>query len=81
MQESEAKVFFCHNLMLNFHELLDYLQTTHQQVWQSHKDEFMEHYERKSQDTLSYYLSKYPQKKKIMVDPSIKSLVQPCNYS
>lgn len=81
MKESEAKVFFCHNLMLNFQELLEYLQTVHSEMWKSHKDSFMEYYERKAQETLSYYLSKYPQKSKLMIDQSIRKQVKQCDYS
>jgi hypothetical protein len=41
----------------------------------------MEIYEKKAQQTLSYYLVKYPQKKKMFIDPSIRKSIHLCNYS
>jgi hypothetical protein len=41
----------------------------------------MELYEKKAQQALNFYLVKYPQKKKVFIDPSIRKAIRPCNYS
>jgi hypothetical protein len=41
----------------------------------------MQIYQKKAQQTISYYLIKYPQKKKKFIDPSIKKSIKPCDYS
>lgn len=81
MQESEAKVFFCQNFMINFEAFLSKIQTIRPEIWSERKNDIMDFFESKIQETMQYYLTKYPQKKKVFIESSIKNKIRSFNYS
>jgi hypothetical protein len=63
----DAKVFFTHNMALNFQNMIEYFWKNHPNLWARDKGAIIRHFEDESLNTLEFMMIKYPQKKKINV--------------
>lgn len=67
LSESDAKVFFTHNLALNFQHMIDYFWHRVEEFWKLHRESLIRHFEEQSMRTLDFMMVKYPQKKKTFI--------------
>jgi hypothetical protein len=79
--DSDCRLFFCINMVLGFHAMSEFLSKKCQQLWNRHSQEFVRYFQQKVNESLEYYMSKYPSHAKILVPKEVESLMQTVNKS
>jgi hypothetical protein len=67
MNESDSRVFMCHNILLNFHELVRSVKEK-STIWEKHSQDIIYVFQSKMSQALDFCLAKYPQKDKLFVN-------------
>lgn len=81
LSEPDAKVFFTHNLALNFEHMIEYFWVNHKELWVQVKDSLIRHFETESSNTLEFMMVKYPQKRKTYISEEIRNAIPVKNES
>lgn len=75
MLESETKVFLCNNIILNFHRMVEFIRSNYPDIWLGSSSKIIALFQEESSKAIGYYLSKYPQKKKVFIGSDIQNLI------
>lgn len=75
MLESEAKVYLCNNIILNFHNMISWLREHYPSYWNSYSKDFINLFIEGSSKSLSFQLIKYPQKQKMFISSDLQNLI------
>lgn len=67
MSQAEAKVFFTHNMALNFEHMTRWFWKEQPELWKEHRQRLLLHFETETAKTLDFMMVKYPQKKKTFI--------------
>jgi hypothetical protein len=75
ISQAEAKVFFTHNMALNFEHMTRYFWREQPILWREHKHKLLLHFEAETAKNLDFMMVKYPQKKKTFISDEYREAI------
>lgn len=75
MSEQDTKVFFTHNLAINFERMTEFFWENSRDLWNESGEDLIEHFENESSSVLEFMMVKYPLKQKAYISDEVRNAI------